>query len=202
MLKRANHVAAFFGRMLNPSVEHLVQLQSLSETHIMKFTVATVLALPLLAVATPVALETRQSAGNCNTGPIQCCQQTISVSSSQANLLAGLLGIVLGTVEGLVGLGCSPISVIGVGSGSACNASPVCCENNDVVSVLTLLDCLITRWLTVLDSTGRSPLYWMSPHLPLNDGSIPRAPWMDIGSVLAGDHDHVAVRLECSTRVL
>ena len=46
----------------------------------MKFTVATVLALPLLAVATPVALDARSDAGSCNTGPIQCCQQTISVS--------------------------------------------------------------------------------------------------------------------------
>ena len=46
----------------------------------MKFTVATALALPLLAVATPVALDARSDAGSCNTGPIQCCQQTISVS--------------------------------------------------------------------------------------------------------------------------
>jgi hypothetical protein len=57
---------------------------------------------------------------------------------SQANdpvvgALLGLLGIVLTDLTALVGLGCSPISVIGVGSGSACSATPVCCENNDVV---------------------------------------------------------------------
>ena len=47
---------------------------------IMKFTAATLLALPLLAVSTPGPLAARQSAGSCNTGTIQCCQQTISVS--------------------------------------------------------------------------------------------------------------------------
>ncbi|KAI0091265.1 fungal hydrophobin-domain-containing protein [Irpex rosettiformis] len=104
----------------------------------MKFTVATLLALPLLAVATPAPLEARQSAGNCNTGPIQCCQQTISSTSSQANLLAGLLGIVLGPVEALLGLNCSPIGVIGVGSGSTCNASPVCCTNNAVGGLISI----------------------------------------------------------------
>ncbi len=38
-----------------------------------------VLALPLLATATPVELEKRQS---CSTGPLQCCQQTQTVSPS------------------------------------------------------------------------------------------------------------------------
>ena len=47
----------------------------------------------------------------------------------------GLLGIVLDGVTAQVGLTCSPISVIGVGSGSACSAQAVCCENNSVVSL-------------------------------------------------------------------
>ena len=36
-----------------------------------------VAALPILAAATPVELQARQS---CSTGPIQCCQQVQSVS--------------------------------------------------------------------------------------------------------------------------
>ena len=57
-------------------------------------------------------------------------------SSTEANLLVALLGVVLGDLTGLVGLQCSPINVIGVGSGNACTASPVCCSNTQVVSTL------------------------------------------------------------------
>lgn len=46
--------------------------------------------------------------------------------------------MVLQDLSVLLGLGCSPISVVGVGSGSACDASPVCCQNNAVVSTQCL----------------------------------------------------------------
>lgn len=49
----------------------------------MKFTAATLLALPLLAVATPMSLEARQSAGTCDTGTLECCGMTISVGARQ-----------------------------------------------------------------------------------------------------------------------
>ncbi|KAI0091264.1 fungal hydrophobin-domain-containing protein [Irpex rosettiformis] len=104
----------------------------------MKFTAAIILALPLLAVATPAPLEARQSAGTCNTGTIECCQQTISSTSNEANILADLLGIVLGPIEALLGLGCSPVSVVGVGSGQACSATPVCCSNNALGGLISI----------------------------------------------------------------
>ncbi|KAJ3541452.1 hypothetical protein NM688_g6079 [Phlebia brevispora] len=92
---------------------------------------ASVLVLPCLAAATP--LEARQDpTSQCNTGSIQCCSQTESASSESASFLLGLLGIVLEDITALIGLDCSPISVIGVGSGSACTASPVCCSNTAV----------------------------------------------------------------------
>ncbi|KAI0360653.1 hydrophobin [Trametes cingulata] len=84
-------------------------------------------ALPILAAATP--LVTRD---NCSTGPVQCCQNTVNANSAQGALLLGLLGLVLGDVTGLIGLQCSPISVVGVASGNACSANAVCCTNNDV----------------------------------------------------------------------
>ena len=50
-------------------------------------------------------------------------------------LLLGLLGIVIDGVDALLGLECSPITIVGLGSGNACSANVVCCENNSIVSV-------------------------------------------------------------------
>ncbi|KAH9848261.1 fungal hydrophobin-domain-containing protein [Lenzites betulinus] len=65
----------------------------------------------------------------CNTGPIQCCNDVQSSESEKVQSLAGLLGMVL-KPNTMVGLQCSPINVIGVGSGNSCSAHTVCCENN------------------------------------------------------------------------
>lgn len=106
--------------------------------------------------ANPVPTDTIP-ASQCNTGPIQCCNQVQSVSShrvmhtdiiltrsntSQANsnsisTLLALLGISVGDITGLVGVSCSPISVVGIG-GNSCSAQPVCCSNNNFVSYFVL----------------------------------------------------------------
>ena len=65
---------------------------------------------------------------------MQCCEEVVKADNPVAELILGLLGIVLGDITGLIGLQCSPLSVIGVGSGSACSANAVCCENNNTVS--------------------------------------------------------------------
>lgn len=99
--------------------------------------------LPFLAAATAVPRGGGGSGGGspppasqCNTGDLQCCKLSQWISayderlisfvgnsvqssdSSGVNILAALLGIVLGPVEGLVGLTCNPISAIGVGGNS------------------------------------------------------------------------------------
>ncbi|KAJ3565974.1 hypothetical protein NP233_g7292 [Leucocoprinus birnbaumii] len=94
--------------------------------------------LPILAAATAVPrTDTPPAGGQCNTGTIQCCNQVQSSSSSLVGLLAGLLGIVLGPVEALVGVNCSPITVIGAG-GNSCSAQPVCCTGNSFSGLLVL----------------------------------------------------------------
>ncbi|KAH9857427.1 fungal hydrophobin-domain-containing protein [Lenzites betulinus] len=94
----------------------------------MMFSIAVALALatsPLLAAATP--LEARQS---CSTGAIQCCEQTTSANSASGAAILGLLGIVVQDANVLLGLNCSPISVVGVGGSDACSANAVCCDDN------------------------------------------------------------------------
>ncbi|OSD08035.1 fungal hydrophobin [Trametes coccinea BRFM310] len=88
--------------------------------------VASVLALPLLAVAQ-----------NCNTGSIQCCNSVESSTSAAGSAILSLLGLVVQDVGAAIGLGCSPISVIGAGQ-SSCSASPVCCENNNVGGLISI----------------------------------------------------------------
>ncbi|KAI0764931.1 fungal hydrophobin-domain-containing protein [Fomes fomentarius] len=69
------------------------------------------------------------SAGDCTTGPVQCCNSVQSASSPAASTLLGLLDIVVQGVDLLVGLTCSPITIIGIGGGS-CQSTVVCCEDN------------------------------------------------------------------------
>ncbi|EIN04965.1 fungal hydrophobin, partial [Punctularia strigosozonata HHB-11173 SS5] len=85
----------------------------------------------------PAASATSVTVSQCNTSSIQCCNSVQSSSSQSSDLLLGLLGIVLDTVDGLIGIGCSPISVLGLGNGG-CNASPVCCENNSFGGLISI----------------------------------------------------------------
>ncbi|KIJ92756.1 hypothetical protein K443DRAFT_113085, partial [Laccaria amethystina LaAM-08-1] len=73
-----------------------------------------------------VASPTPGIANSCNTGSLQCCNQTFDSKSGQANLLASLLSINLSQITGQVG---TLISVIGAGQGGSCT-QPVCCENS------------------------------------------------------------------------
>lgn len=107
--------------------------------------------------ATAPIVTVTEPASNCTTGPIQCCESIEQVSqplrhgavlrhrltvcddpqgnSVPSKVILGLLGIFLQDLNIILGLNCSPITGVGVGSGNACSAVTVCCENNAVVSV-------------------------------------------------------------------
>ncbi|KAJ3794693.1 hydrophobin 2 [Lentinula aff. detonsa] len=92
-------------------------------------------ALATLAAATPAPRG--EPASSCSTGPIQCCNTVQPASSAGAAALLGLLGIVLQDVNVLVGITCSPISVIGI-SGNSCSAQAVCCQDNSNGGLISL----------------------------------------------------------------
>lgn len=96
-------------------------------------TLSALLSLPLLAVATPWATPTTvvptttvtitetatvTAVSECNTGSIQCCDSLSSSSNPVTGLLLGLLGVVVEGINVPIGITCTPITVLGIGSGS------------------------------------------------------------------------------------
>ncbi|KAI0737152.1 hydrophobin [Daedaleopsis nitida] len=94
----------------------------------------TLSALAILAVATPMPAP----AASCSTGAIQCCESVQPANSAAAAPILASIGVVVQDVNALVGLTCSPITAIGVGSGSSCSANTVCCENNSFGSLISI----------------------------------------------------------------
>ncbi|KAI0708789.1 hydrophobin [Cerioporus squamosus] len=90
----------------------------------------TIASLAILAVATPTPGGGSGSSGSCSTEPIQCCDSTAKASDPAAAGILKSIGVVVQDVDALVGLTCSPITVIGVGTGDSCDAQAVCCEDN------------------------------------------------------------------------
>ncbi|KAF7761426.1 fungal hydrophobin [Agaricus bisporus var. burnettii] len=84
-------------------------------------------AFALGAVAAPGGEPAPSTGGQnsqCDVGKIDCCESTQDAKSSAVQNLAGLLGIDLGGITGIVGVNC------GILGGSSCSAQPVCCTGN------------------------------------------------------------------------
>ncbi|EIW57768.1 fungal hydrophobin [Trametes versicolor FP-101664 SS1] len=87
--------------------------------------------------ATPSGTPPSGGSGNCNTGPVQCCNSVQKAGTGGViGAILGLLDVVLDP-EALVGLQCSPLSAVGVG-GSSCSSTPVCCENNSQGGLISI----------------------------------------------------------------
>ncbi|KAF9462399.1 fungal hydrophobin-domain-containing protein [Collybia nuda] len=77
-----------------------------------------------------LALSALAGSTKCNTGEIQCCQSLHQSQQEGVTKLVTLLGAGVQGVKTMVGTNCSPLSVVGVGSGASCTQQPVCCEEN------------------------------------------------------------------------
>ncbi|KDR84004.1 hypothetical protein GALMADRAFT_133382 [Galerina marginata CBS 339.88] len=98
-----------------------------------KLSIFASIALATLAAATPA----RRNPSQCDTGSLQCCDSVQQADSAAASKILALLGITVQDVTALVGLTCTPITVIGAGSDS-CTAQPVCCTDNSFHGVVAL----------------------------------------------------------------
>ncbi|KAK0218794.1 hydrophobin-251 [Armillaria fumosa] len=96
------------------------------------------LALPFLSLASALpATTTTVGGGSCNTGSVQCCKSVQDASSSPIQSLLGLLNIPIGDITAQVGLTCSPITLIGLGT-TQCVNQPVCCTGNNFNGLIAL----------------------------------------------------------------
>jgi len=72
-----------------------------------------------LAAATGVATGGSPiPASQCNTGPVQCCNETGTTKDASIAKALALVGVDVSDVNVLIGLTCDPISVIGIGGNS------------------------------------------------------------------------------------
>ncbi|KAF8879288.1 hydrophobin-251 [Infundibulicybe gibba] len=96
------------------------------------------LAFPLITAAITIPRRAIP-ASQCDTGKLQCCQETqdSKALSPPTNFLLGLLGVVLDGLTAQVGLTCSSIGVVAI-SGNSCSTQPVCCENNSFSGLVAL----------------------------------------------------------------
>lgn len=129
--KKRDCLFPFSSESEQPSFLQLRHLKPLDSTTMIAAKYISLLALPILAVATPTTNNSpsttvsvtststaTQPASQCDTGSIQCCDSVQSSSSESAAGLLGLLGVVLQGLNVPVGLTCSPVSVVGVGGNS------------------------------------------------------------------------------------
>ncbi|KAL0948415.1 hypothetical protein HGRIS_010996 [Hohenbuehelia grisea] len=92
----------------------------------------------LVFLASVAVMVSAQAAGQCNTGTLQCCDNLQNANSANVAGLLGSIGVPVQGVTGLVGLNCNPITGIGVGGGSTCSQTPVCCQGENFDGVVTL----------------------------------------------------------------
>ena len=83
-----------------------------------------------------------------------------------ASIIAGL-GVVLQDPTVLVGLTCTPVTVIGVGGVGTCDVNAVCCQDNSYVSTASSWPARVTACSPFCLHAGRRRLHRLCPRHPL-----------------------------------
>ncbi|KAJ3501302.1 hypothetical protein NLJ89_g9398 [Agrocybe chaxingu] len=85
---------------------------------------------PLLLAHSPERRDGHEELFDVPERELFCCGALAAPSTVTATDALSLVGVAVQDVTALVGLECSPITAIGVGSGASCSTSPVCCDKN------------------------------------------------------------------------
>ncbi|KIM57926.1 hypothetical protein SCLCIDRAFT_129401 [Scleroderma citrinum Foug A] len=96
-----------------------------------------VLTLSSVVAAAPDSIAARDT---CSNGTLQCCTSTYDATQTNLNVLTGLLGIAndIPLVGPLLATNCTPITVIGAGTGANCAQQTVCCQNAQYSGVINV----------------------------------------------------------------
>ncbi|KIM64864.1 hypothetical protein SCLCIDRAFT_1212961 [Scleroderma citrinum Foug A] len=94
--------------------------------------------LPLAVLA--VANSHLNGRDQCSNGSAQCCQMLTTQQLAQQGYSKDVIAAVAATVQAVAGVQCSPITVIGAGSGCQVNQQAVCCTG-DKFNGLVQLGC-------------------------------------------------------------
>jgi len=92
----------------------------------------------ILAFATLALATGAPPASQCQTAPVQCCNSVEAAGAPGVSALLATVGVVLQDVNIPIGITCTPISVVGVGSGASCNSQAVCCDNNSFHGIVAI----------------------------------------------------------------
>ncbi|KAH9915294.1 hydrophobin [Epithele typhae] len=84
-----------------------------------------------LAVVSTLVFAALAVATKCTTGPSSAARAWRANSAAGSAILAAI-GATLQNTNMELGLKCSPIDVVAVGSGNACTTNTVCCKNNNI----------------------------------------------------------------------
>ncbi|KAF8876886.1 fungal hydrophobin-domain-containing protein [Gymnopilus junonius] len=98
---------------------------------------AIITVLAVAATTLAAATNTPPPTNECTTGSLECCDSTGSATDPAIASLLSLLGVNVQDVTALVGVTCSPITVVGAG-GTSCSEQPVCCTNDSFNGVIAL----------------------------------------------------------------
>ncbi|KAI0930637.1 hypothetical protein AcV5_007300 [Taiwanofungus camphoratus] len=96
----------------------------------MMFRAFLALTFALSALATPGGSDGGSNPSQCDSGTILCCDNVAPASCDTVKPMLSALKIQVDDDSTPIGTGCGSGGLLGIGGGSSCTNTPVCCQDN------------------------------------------------------------------------